>query len=60
MSKKILQIYEIGQEKPREDGDGSVEVNLTRYRSKYKILGDVPHGLTKEQEEIWRLQNKKK
>ena len=60
MSKKILQIYEIGQEKPLEDGDGSVEVDLTRYKSKYKILGEIPRGLTKVQEETWKLQNKKK
>ena len=60
MSKKILQIYEIGQEKPREDVDGSVEVDLTRYKSKYKILGEIPRGLTKVQEETWKLQNKKK
>ena len=60
MSKKIYQIYEIGKEMPRKDGDGSVEVDLTRYKSKYKILGDIPRGLTKVQEEIWRLQNKKK
>ena len=59
MSKKILQIYEIGQELPTED-DGFVNVDLTRYKSKYKILGEIPHGLTKVQEEIWRLQNKKK
>ena len=36
MSKKIYQIYEIGKEMPRKDGDGSVEVDLTRYKSKYK------------------------
>tara|TARA_B100001013_G_scaffold291746_1_gene191707 strand:- start:512 stop:688 length:177 start_codon:yes stop_codon:yes gene_type:complete len=58
MSKKILQIYEIGQEKPIEDE--SVEVDLTRYKSKYKIFGEIPHGLTKVQEETWKLQNKKK
>ena len=60
MSKKILQIYEIGQENPREEGDGSVDIDLKRYKSKYKIPEDVPHGLTKVQEEIWRLKNKKK
>ena len=58
MSKKIPQQYEIGQEMPLEDQ--SVEVDLKRYRSKYKIPEDVPHGLTKVQEEIWRLKNKKK
>ena len=59
MSKKVLQIYEIGQELPTED-DGFVNVDLTRYKSKYKIEKEIPHGLTKVQEEIWRLQNKKK
>ena len=59
MSKKVLQIYEIGQELPTED-DGFVNVDLTRYKSKYKILGEIPRGLTKVQEETWKLQNKKK
>ena len=59
MSKKVLQIYEIGQELPTED-DGFVNVDLTKYKSKYKIEKEIPHGLTKVQEEIWRLQNKKK
>ena len=59
MSKKILQIYEIGQEKPREN-DGFVDVDLKRYKSKYEIPEDVPHGLTKVQEEIWKLKHKKK
>jgi len=58
MSKKILQIYEIGQEKPVEDE--SVEVDLTRYKSKSQIVGEIPRGLTKVQEETWKLQNKKK
>ena len=58
MSKKILQIYEIGQEKPLEDE--SIEVDLTRYKSKSKIVGEIPQGLTKVQEETWKLQNKKK
>ena len=58
MSKKILQIYEIGQEKPIEDE--SVEVELTRYKSKSQIVGEIPRGLTKVQEETWKLQNKKK
>ena len=58
MSKKILQIYEIGQEKPVEDE--SVEVDLTRYKSKSQIVGEIPQGLTKVQEETWKLQNKKK
>jgi hypothetical protein len=60
MSKKILQIYEIGQENPREDGDGSINVDLTRYKTKSTIVGEIPHGLTKVQEEIWKLQQKKK
>tara|TARA_R100001086_G_scaffold228233_1_gene147653 strand:- start:712 stop:885 length:174 start_codon:yes stop_codon:yes gene_type:complete len=55
---KILQIYEIGEEMPVEDG--SVEVDLKRYKSKYKIPAEIPHGLTKVQEEIWKLQNQKK
>tara|TARA_B100001167_G_C16655416_1_gene250659 strand:+ start:376 stop:555 length:180 start_codon:yes stop_codon:yes gene_type:complete len=59
MSKKVLQIYEIGQELPTED-DGFVNVDLTRYKSKYKIEKEIPHGLTKVQEEIWRLENRKK
>ena len=58
MSKKILQIYEIGQEKPLEDE--SIEVDLTRYKSKSQIVGEIPQGLTKVQEETWKLQNKKK
>ena len=59
MSKKVLQIYEIGQELPTED-DGFVNVDLTRYKSKYKIEKEIPHGLTKVQEEIWRLEDRKK
>ena len=59
MSKKVLQIYEIGQELPTED-DGFVNVDLTKYKSKYKIEKEIPHGLTKVQEEIWRLENRKK
>jgi hypothetical protein len=58
MSKKIYQVYEIGQEMPKEDE--SVDVNLTRYQSKYKIPEGIPKGLTKVEEEIWRLKNKKK
>ena len=59
MIKKILQIYEIGQEMPRED-DGFVDVDLKRYKTNDEIPEEVPHGLTKVQEEIWRLKNKKK
>ena len=44
---------------PRED-DGFVDVDLKRYKTKYEIPEEVPHGLTKVQEEIWRLKNKKK
>ena len=55
---KIPQQYEIGEEMPEKDE--SVNVNLTRYQSKYKIPGGIPPGLTKVQEEIWKLQNKKK
>ena len=58
MSKKIYQIYEIGQEKPLEDE--SIEVDLTRNKSKSKIVWEIPQGLTKVQEETWKLQNKKK
>tara|TARA_R110002020_G_scaffold172869_1_gene363381 strand:+ start:1386 stop:1562 length:177 start_codon:yes stop_codon:yes gene_type:complete len=58
MSKKILQIYEIGQEMPEEDQ--SVTIDLTRHPFKSKIEEEIPHGLTKVQEETWRLQNKKK
>ena len=58
MSKKILQIYEIGEEKSEEDQ--SVDVDLKRYRSKYEITGEIPRGLTKVEEEIWKLKNRKK
>ena len=58
MSKKVLQIYEIGGENPVEDE--SVDIDLKRYKSKYKIPEEIPHGLTKIEEEIWKLKNKKK
>ena len=58
MSKKILQIYEIGQEMPVEDK--SVEVDLRRHKFKSKIEREIPHGLTDVELEIWKLQNKKK
>ena len=58
MSEKISQQYEIGQEMPEEDK--SVTINLNRHPFKSKIPGEIPPGLTKVQEEIWRLQNKKK
>ena len=59
MSKKVLQIYEIGQELPTED-DGFVNVDLTRYKSKYKIEREIPHGLTDVELAIWKHKNKKK
>ena len=58
MSKKILQIYEIGQELPEEDK--SVTIDLTRHKTLADLISDIPHGLTKVQEEIWKLKNKKK
>tara|TARA_R100001086_G_scaffold148016_1_gene78374 strand:- start:332 stop:508 length:177 start_codon:yes stop_codon:yes gene_type:complete len=58
MSKKIPQQYEIGEEMPAEDK--SVEIDLRRHKFKSKIVGEIPRGLTKVQEEIWRLKNKKK
>ena len=59
MSKKILQIYEIGQEMPKED-DGFVEIDLSKYKTLADLIPDIPRGLTKVQEEIWKLKNKKK
>ena len=58
MSKKVLQIYEIGKEMPEEDK--SVTIDLKRHPFKSRIVDDIPHGLTKVQLEIWRLQNQKK
>ena len=58
MSKKIPQQYEIGEEMPEEDK--SVEIDLKQYQFKSKIVGEIPRGLTKVQEEIWKLRNKKK
>ena len=58
MSKKILQIYEIGQEMPVEDK--SVEVDLRRHKFKSKIEREIPHGLTDVELEIWKHKNKKK
>ena len=40
--------------------DKSVEIDLRRHKFKSKIVGEIPRGLTKVQEEIWRLKNKKK
>ena len=59
MSKKVLQIYAIGQELPTEY-DGFVNVDLTRYKSKYKIEREIPHGLTDVELAIWKHKNKKK
>jgi hypothetical protein len=58
MSKKIPQQYEIGEEMPEEDK--SVMIDLKRHSFKSKIPGEIPPGLTKVQEEIWKLKNKKK
>ena len=56
--KKIPQQYEIGEEMPEEDH--SVTIDLKRSRTKSQLIGDIPRGLTKVQEEIWKLKNKKK
>jgi len=58
MSKKRFQIYEIGQERPEEDE--SVTVDLGRYQTLADLIPDIPRGLTKVQEEIWKLKHKKK
>jgi hypothetical protein len=58
MSKKIPQQYEIGEEMPEEDQ--SVEIDLRRHNTKSQIEREIPHGLTKVQEAIWILKNKKK
>ena len=58
MSKKIYQIYEIGKEMPEEDQ--SVTIDLRKHTFKSKIEKEIPHGLTKVQEETWKLQNQKK
>ena len=58
MSKKIPQQYEIGQEMPEEDK--SVEIDLKRHKFKSGIPGEIPHGLTDVELEIWKLKNKKK
>ena len=55
---KIPQQYEIGEEMPEEDK--SVEIDLRRHKFKSKIPGEIPRGLTKVQEAIWILKNKKK
>ena len=58
MSKKIPQQYEIGQEMPEEDK--SVTIDLRKYKTLADLIPDIPRGLTKVQEEIWKLKNKKK
>jgi len=58
MSKKILQIYEIGQEMPEEDK--SVTIDLKRHKFKSKIVEDIPRDLGPVEEAIWILKNKKK
>ena len=58
MSKKIPQQYEIGQELPEEDQ--SVTIDLKRHKTKSQLIHEIPHGLTKIQEEIWKLKNQKK
>tara|TARA_R100001086_G_scaffold135535_1_gene70596 strand:- start:180 stop:356 length:177 start_codon:yes stop_codon:yes gene_type:complete len=58
MSKKIYQQYEIGQEMPEEDQ--SVTIDLRKYKTLADLVPDIPPGLTKVQEAIWILKNKKK
>jgi len=58
MSKKIPQQYEIGQEMAEEDK--SVTIDLRKYKTLADLIPDMPRGLTKVQEEIWKLKNKKK
>ena len=58
MSKKRYQQYEIGQEMPEEDE--SVTIDLRKYKTLADITGEIPRGLTKVQEEIWKLKNKLK
>ena len=40
--------------------DQSVTIDLRKHTFKSKIEKEIPHGLTKVQEETWRLQNPKK
>ena len=53
MSKRRLQIYEIGEEEPEKDV--SVTIDLNRYKTLADIVPELPPGLTKVQEEIWKL-----
>jgi len=65
MSKKIYQQYEIGEERPAKGPAESVDVHVRRYDPntigvhRHK-KGEIPRGMTAVQEEIWKLQNKKK
>ena len=58
MLKKPYQQYEIGQEDSLEEG--SVEIDLKKYKTLADLIPDIPRGLTKVQEEIWKLKQKKK
>jgi len=58
MSKKRYQQYEIGQEMPEEDE--SVTIDLRKHKTLADIPVETPRGLTKVQEAIWILKNKKK
>ena len=40
--------------------DESVTIDLKRFKTKSQLIGDIPRGLTKVQEEIWKLKNPKK
>ena len=39
--------------------DESVTIDLRRYKTLADISPDIPRGLTKVQEEIWKLKNLK-
>ena len=58
MSKKRYQQYEIGQELPEEDE--SITIDLRKYKTLADIPVEIPRGLTKVHEEIWKLKNKLK
>ena len=40
--------------------DESVTIDLKRYKTLSDITPELPPGLTKVQEEVWKLKNKKK
>ena len=40
--------------------DKSVTIDLRKYKTLADLIPDMPRGLTKVQEEIWKLKNKKK